>query len=259
MSIFHWHKVLFLTAGLGEENFCAAARRVELQVIKLSPYSRVINLSNENLRVICPEVSNVFADHLSVNTRGYGYMAWKSEIVMRAVNGDFGSYEYVVWVDSGCEVNSSKAGRATFLYWLALTKFRGYLFFKLETPEAFFTKRDLFKQFPVLSPDDFSGQLQTTFFILQTSRSRQLVQLWFSKCLEDIRNIDESTSHQGEREGFNIHRHDQSVFSLSAKSLGLTKTIRTLPNGAKGLFRFAIPIWASRNRSGFSINPRSEI
>ena len=249
-------EILFLTAGLGEENFANASRRVSAQIALLSPSSTVLNLTNENLESICPMVSKIYGSQLKSSVRGFGYMAWKSEITFRAVRGDFGPYKYVVWVDSGCEVVSNFMSRLTFTRWLLLARMRGYVFFKLTTPEEFYTKKDLFAHFANLSPNDKSGQLQTTFFILNTSKMLDFSTLWHSKCIENLKNVDESKSSEGEIKGFIAHRHDQSVFSLSAKSLGFTKTIRTLPNGTRGKLKYAFPVWAARNRSGGTLNSR---
>ena len=80
----------------------------------------------------------------------------------------------------------------------------------------------------------------------------------FSK--KGLHMTDESPSILPESQDFIIHRYDQSIFSLLAKSLGYTPITDTPPgqtNSFRGKMRaFFFPFWWARNRTGQSIIPK---
>lgn len=247
------NKVLILTAGLGDEGFVRAAERLERQLMTFEPNLRILTLNHSNLHELCPETHKKYLKVLKSNIKGYGYYAWKSELVHRAINGDFGDYRTVVWIDAGCEINSNTFSKIIFRYWLSVAKRRGYVLFSLRTPEYFYTKKDLISKFPNLGINDSGYQIQATYFMLDSKLGKTLSANWFNLSMEDINNINDEISTGGENCGFVEHRNDQSIISLCAKSLRMTKFIRPLPigkgNGIHRIYSFLIPIWASRNRN----------
>lgn len=246
------HKIVFLTAGLGEENFVKAAERIKNGLSVFTPNSQVLMLNNSNLKEFCPEIFQKYGNYLMSEIRGYGYFSWKSEIVYRALQGDFGEYDFVVWIDAGCEINTNYLSRFIFLYWILLSKIRGYVLWSLKTPEPQYSKFDVLKQFKNLKRNQLSDQIQATFFILNPKKTKALGTKWFTLSLADIKNLDDSKSTLGEAEDFVAHRHDQSLLSLCAKSFGMNKRIRALPtgksNGVGRIYSKSIPVWAARNR-----------
>lgn len=249
-------RILLVTAGLGSQEFYDASQRVKRQAGSLWKLADVLELTNDNLKEICPVTHANYGKFLNSNTVGFGFMSWKAEVMFRAMNLEYGSYETVVWADSGCEINSTLLSRIRFMLWILLTKIYGVLTFTLRTPENLYTKRDLF-EILAANPNDASPQFQTTFFMFSGSKGRLFANRWFEIVSSDIHTVNEETSINGEMNGFRNHRHDQSVFSLVAKSMNIRPLIRALPNGrARGLRKLralSYPIWAARNRTGTSI------
>jgi hypothetical protein len=220
-----------------------------------------VELNNQNLKELCPLTSKKYGEFMNINTVGFGFMAWKAEVMSRAMNLNFGRYKTVIWADSGCEININLISKARFMIWIFLVRFYGVLAFTLRTPENEYTKRDLF-DVTGFDQNDTSPQFQTTFFILSGHKGKLFADRWFEIVASDIRYVNEVPSENGEIDGFRNHRHDQSVFSIVAKSMNIHPGIQPLPNGrAKGfrkLRSFSYPVWAARNRTGISIQPRAK-
>lgn len=255
-------KNLLITAGLGTQEFNEASRRVRIQAQHLWKSLDVLELNNQNLKELCPVTFTKYGEFMNLNTVGFGFMAWKAEVVCRALNLNFGSYETIIWADSGCEIQVNLISKARFMIWIVLARIYGVVAFTLRTPENKYTKRDLF-DFLNLDNNDSSPQFQTTFFILNGDKGKLLADRWFEIVASDIRFVNEDLSQKGEIDGFSNHRHDQSVFSIVAKSMNIHPLIRPLPNGkAKGfrkLRSFSYPVWAARNRTGISIQSPAKL
>ena len=181
-------------------------------------------------------------------------MVWKSEIVFRTLNGEFGQCDGVVWVDAGCEAVSNMLSKFHLRRHLRKAKKFGAEVFSLNTPEVRYTKRDLFHEFPKVNQNDPTPQIQTTNFYLFGEKGLEIARKWFEVATKSQSFIDESPSIQGEVAEFVSHRHDQSIFSLSCKSTENFHKFHPLTTGTstpraliKGFFS---PFWASRNRTG---------
>jgi hypothetical protein len=252
-------KWIFITAGLGNASFELAALRVASQSKTLFNWERQVVLTNDNLADFCPTCVSKYAGILNPETVGFGYMAWKAEIVFRTLNGEFGPCDGVVWVDAGCEVVSNTLTRFSLGKHLRMARRKGAAVFSLQTPEAHYTKKDLFREFPKVIDSDLTPQIQTTNFYLYGGKGLEIARMWFEVATKSQALIDESQSKTGEATDFIIHRHDQSIFSLCCKSTKNYHEFRALTSGgntrkarARG---FISPFWAARNRTGVTIVP----
>jgi len=253
------NKWVLLTAGLGGASFEAAARRVISQSESLFGWQRRIALTSQNLREYCPSCSSRYSHILTPHTVGFGYMAWKAEIVFRTLRNDFGPCDGVVWVDAGCEVVSNPLSRLILKHHMRAARQVGAAVFTLDTPEMAYTKRDLFEEFPDIPSNDRSPQIQTTNFYLYGVDGLEIAKRWFEISIKSEAMIDESPSKLGESREFVIHRHDQSIFSLCCKTKSHFRKFKTLTTGSNtksASFRgFGSPFWAARNRTGVSQVP----
>ncbi len=251
---------VFITAGLGSSEFQAAAERLAKQSKKLYKWKNQVTLTSENLEFFCPIVFSKYRKILNKQTKGYGYMCWKAEIVYRAMNNEFGPCDGVVWVDAGCEGNSNAISRYFLRRHLRKAQKYGAEVFSLQTPEMFFSKKDLFAEFLGLDNQDLTPQFQTTNFYLHGEVGKLIARRWFEIVIKSQRMIDEVPSLLGEPDGFVEHRHDQSVFSLVCKSINRYHEFWPLTAGSgsrKALIRgFCAPFWATRNRTGISSMPK---
>jgi len=252
-------KWLLITAGLGSENFEASAKRVAHSARRFSILEHVVALSTEETFQLCSEVREKYPDQFKSEIRGFGFMAWKAEVVDKALRGHFGEVDGVLWVDGGCEIYPSLWTEKKLRRILGAAEESGLYAFTLDTPEYKYTKKFLLDKYSDVPGVLESPQIQTTWFALYGTVGRRISAEWISRTLEDFRNLDTSPSPQGEHEGFIENRYDQSIFSLVCKRLGFKPAANFNVSGGNGFFSLIralrYPIWASRNRTGQSIIP----
>jgi hypothetical protein len=251
-------KWVFLTAGLGDSSFQGASRRLAKAAKDTGIFSDVISLDVDNLKEHCPEVSKKFQNELKENVRGFGYMAWKAEICARAMEGKFGDFDGLVWLDGGCEIYDSAWTRYRFKKQLRRSVETGISAYTLKTPEALFTKESLFTLFPMISKNDLTPQFQTTFFILHGEFGRRIATQWRNLVLSDLGTVDESNQNEFENRMVS-HRHDQSVFSLVCKDNAVIPAGHIPPAGNRSLISKVSAarslVWLARNRSESTLVP----
>ena len=250
-------KWIAVTAGLQPKNFEEASKRVENDLLGLFPFTKILNFSSRDLEICAPQTLRKYRKYLREDTPGYGYYSWKPEIVERVINGEFGECDGVVWIDGGCEVFSSPWTRNAFKKQIQAAEKAGYLVFELDTPESSFSKGDVINSFALVDKRDTSPQVQATHFFLYGEKGREIANTWLVAGLESIHMFDHTPSRSGDPEGFVLHKSDQSLFSLTIKSLGLRERIAPPPAGNRGflstLRAMRAPVWVSRNRTGKSV------
>jgi hypothetical protein len=250
-------KWIAVTAGLQPKNFEEAAERLERDLRGIFPFERILNFTYKDLEKCTPLTLEKFGEALKDDIFAYGYGWWKTEIVHAVLSGKFGECDGIVWLDSGCEVLDTPWTRNRFRKQIQLAEEYGYLAFELETPESLYTKSDTFSHFPSLNTDDISAQVQATHFFLYGERGREICETWLKTGLSDIHMYNHSPSLSGEREGFVLHKSDQSILSLTMKSLGRTRRMTPPPAGNRGLLSrisaMRAPVWVTRNRTGKTV------
>ena len=136
----------------------------------------------------------------------------------------------------------------------------GAFTFVLQSLEIEHTKRDLFERFESINPTEAGNQIQSTWFFLTGEKGKSISDLWSKVTLENTIFLSDEKSKLPEFPEFRVNRTDQSVFSLTCKSLGIkiSSYIPAAGDGSKlGKIRAAThPIWVSRNRTGNSIIPK---
>lgn len=252
--------LIAVTAGVGSSSFEKAAIRVSRKLSLFPQITKSVAVTTSELVRVCPKVSETYGNYLNDQTRGFGYMTYKAEIVNNAFNGMWGPCEGVIWVDAGCEVLANPLTSMRLNYFLRHAKRHGVACFTLDTPEIKYTKRDLFNRFPNIDPLRAGPQIQTTWFALYGSKGKQISEQWLEIVLEGIGLMDLSPSISGEFPEFIENRYDQSAFSLTCKSAHVP-VMRYKPASGIGSWKsklraFSHPFWTSRNRSGSSQIPR---
>lgn len=248
---------LLVTAGFSD-TLESAAYRLESQALQFQLFDTLV-VTRKNLVQICPDFVENFKEYLYDNSPGYGFFAWKPAIISAVLNSRKQNYAGIVWVDAGCEMFFSNLTRIRLSKYLKIASNSGFWGFSLNTPESQYTKSDTFHFFKNISATDVSPQIQATWFILQGAMGQTIATNWESVALRDIKVLDQSISSNGEIEGFIQHRSDQSILSLTIKSLGLLPSSyipRSGVNGYRSLFAaLTHPIWTSRNRTTKSVVP----
>jgi hypothetical protein len=246
-----------VTAGFLPINFESAANRVERDLVGLYPFKKILKFTWKDLEKCAPEALAKYQRYFTEDVPGYGYYSWKSEIVKRVINGEFGACDGVVWIDGGCEVFNTAWTRRKFQNQINAAEENGYSVFDLDTPENKFSKRDVIKTFDSISTEDETNQVQATHFFLYGDTGREIANKWFAAGLKGIHMFDHAPSHLGDGDEFILHKSDQSLFSLSLKSLKANERMVPPPAGNRGLLSrisaMRAPIWVSRNRNGKSL------
>jgi hypothetical protein len=244
-------RVGLITAGLGSKTHIEAGRRVARVAEKFNCISFIKAFEETDLKEFAPRVFKTYANVLSSETKGFGYFAWKPELVLSTLRKF--ELDLVIWVDAGCELNINALSHFKFNTQVKNALKRGYYFYDLDYPEESYTKRDVQKKFPNVQMQ--SRQVQATYFMIGKSHV-DLIEKWTECVLDDLKNIDLSPSVQEESKSFIEHRFDQSLLSLIVKSEGL-KISRLPPSGGVNSFRSLLrsvfePVWTIRNRTGES-------
>lgn len=247
-------RIGLITAGLGSINHILAGRRVAEAAKKFSGLSFIKSYEDSDLNKFAPMVSKEYAGTLNSLTKGYGYFAWKPELVLSTLRNPDLDLDMVIWVDAGCELNSNAITRARFSSLVNRSLKRGYYFYDLDYPEEQYTKRDVLLKFPNVSSK--TRQVQATFFMV-TKAHVQLIENWTTCVLENIKNIDLSPSLDKESASFIEHRFDQSLLSLIVKTENL-EISNSRPFGGINSLRSLLhglisPVWTIRNRTGDSL------
>jgi hypothetical protein len=256
-------KWLVVTAGLGSTDFELAARRIRNAFHQNHFVDCVEMVTLENLEQVCPITSHLYAQYMNAQTKGFGFMSWKPEIVLAGLSGYWGEFQGVVWIDSGCEIMSTKITRIRFKLHQRFAIRNGVASFTLNTKEIQYTKRDLFDHFSNIDPSTAGNQIQTTWIFFHGPKGIQIAREWLEIVTENKKFIDLEESERGEYPQFIENRNDQSVFSLICKRNNV-KPMKYSPTagfGSIGAFfkGFIHPIWTTRNRTGVTVKSKYHI
>ena len=250
-------KWLAITAGVGSPDFEEAAFRVRDSLARSGVVDKVVAVTTKDLSTVCPETSVLYRDLMNTDTRGFGYMCWKAEIVNAAMEGLWGDFEGVIWVDAGCEISVNPISRIRFNRFKTFARKHGVSCFALDTLEIEYSKRDIFEHFPEIDPFNAGRQIQTTWFFLYGEKGKEISREWLSTVLVGTHMLTLEPSSLPEYQGFVENRYDQSTFSLVCKKNRIptmsyvpTSGDRTFLSKLNGLLH---PIWTSRNRGGASV------
>lgn len=248
---------VILTAGFGAQNFRDAAVRVKADAEKFHVSTRVIAVLDHDLVSTCPSTSAKYREYFDSKHHGFGYFAWKAELVNAAFEGRWGPCEGVIWIDGGCEVNVNFLSTFTLRKLMKRALENGVAAFTLNTTDEEYSKAKLLRLPEFENVDARTPQFQATWFLLGGERGRLIAQKWFEISMLDISYLDFSNSGAAEANAFKEHRFDQSIFSLVLKSFGISPIPNFLPVDGRS-FRSQVrgvshPFWSSRNRNGKSI------
>jgi len=253
-------KWIVVTAGVGSPEIEAAALRVASAAAKLPGIARTVAVLTDDLEAVCPKTKQIYGHLQNSNHRGYGYMAYKSEIVGNAFDGVWGDFDGVIWIDAGCEILVNPISALRMRCFQRFARKHGAFTFVLQSLEIEHTKRDLFERFKQINPKEAGNQIQSTWFLLTGEKGKQISKLWSAVTLENTIFLNDERSKLPEFPEFKVNRTDQSVFSLTCKhnAVVVSSYVPAAGAGSKlGKIRATThPIWVSRNRTGKSIIPR---
>ena len=199
-------------------------------------YTRIIGASEYDLD---PEFRKHFEKHLVPEAKGFGYFVWKPQIVLQTLN-QMNDGDILHWVDAGNHMNPRGIWRLEEYFALAQSSPTGILGFEHRPPEGKlqfdghqlfdgaiykYTKGDLIDRLHVRNNKDLLSRQHlsgNTFFIRKCEKAVAFVNEWLSLPYENFSLIDDTPSVSPNIEGFIVHRHDQSIFSLLGNLRGIT-------------------------------------
>ena len=192
------------------------------------------------------------------NRRGFGYWLWKSEFILRRLR-EIPDNDYLVYCDAGCTVNAKGVRRWNeYKTLISPETNKDLLCFQMRHLDIHWTKAETIRICGVDTLDAsvlHTGQIIGGILVLRnTAELRDFYEGRRRLLLENLQIIDDSPSPGGEQKGFREHRHDQSVMSLSIKSLYKTRAVlipdETFPSGTPPDWKKLchIPFLASRIR-----------
>jgi hypothetical protein len=173
-------------------------------------------------------------EKLLQGSRGYGYWAWKPQILIQILNKiQFG--DSILYIDAGCHLNKLGSWRLEEYFEILEKSPTGILAFQAKTPVADISplhydgrplfdqpnyqwiKGDLFEYFgvrenPIYTHAQAIGA--TIILIKKNETSLKIVNEWLSIIEHDFSLLDDAVSKVENLPGFIEHRHDQSIFTL---------------------------------------------
>ena len=241
----------FVSFGSGRKGWSAALRRLRKEIVRLDPRAQVWLFDESNVGDEIEGLDVGLSEFARLHPRGYGYWVWKPWVILQVMKqaqpGDV-----VVYLDAGCTVHTSPASKLRYQWYLDRIRHQGTLLFH-ESPEFYWTKRDVIEHFQLNEDDIESGQIVGTVQGHLVAQSGiEFVQSWLRTCTMDSgRLLLDVLSKANEDKRFIEHRHAQSVLSC----FGKTHKIETLPD--ETFFHpywnrdgDGYPFWATRKRSG---------
>ena len=211
--------------------------RFKLQAENMNFYDHINCFNEFDLNT---EFYNKFKIKFISGSRGYGYWAWKPQIILQTLEqmkvGDI-----LQDTDSGCHLNNLGIERLIEYFNITNNSETGILAFKAKPPELplsllhdgrklfdqrdyMYTKGDLIDFFNYRDKSDIMNDFcigATLIFIKKSNYSLKIVKEWLKVIYTDFSLIDNSPSNSSNFEGFIEHRHDQAIFSLLCKKYGV--------------------------------------
>lgn len=214
-----------------------SAARLARQAEQMGAYDRVVVMNERDLE---PAFRARYRQHLRRGTRGFGYWAWKPE-VLRQVGATCAEGDLLHYVDVGCRLHPPGRSRLEEYFRLAADAACGMLTFALRLPEGHvaarwhghpptdliercWTKGDLMDHLGVRHRPEIVETPQviaTHFFMRCEPTTRAFLGRWQAVWAHDFTLMDDTPSRGGNLPGFIEHRHDQSAFSILCKLEGV--------------------------------------
>jgi hypothetical protein len=244
--------------GDGSLAYRRAARRVAKQALEFPQVSNSIALRISDLKIAFPEESA----KIQWGARGLGFWAWKPLAVLFALKNFESEVSQIIFADGGCWMNSSTQSQSRLEQWAASCEASGAITFSsgAGNSDRRFSKREAIDILGLgVELDDV--QRAGGVFMMNRDYAKEFSQEWWAFCQNPIL-INDEYDPSLQDPCFVEHRHDQSIFSLMSKNLGIPVMPDILDihpaNGSPTPEQLSVPIWASRHRSGMnslSMNP----
>ena len=232
----------------GSQKYMKCVDRISKEAADIDVFDHIHGFTDKHLKEDT-EFWNLHGNFVEQNPVGYGFWVWKSYLIQKMLN-TLNDGDYLVYCDSGCEVNAG--GRTRLLeYFELLDKDPhnyGIISFELEHMEKKWTKRAIFDYFNTdafddiictyidvngvecTMPQEFAawGERETVkksnqfvggiLVMKKNAHLMDLIQQWYSSDCQY--HLLDNTKSANEYPEFIDNRHDQSLFSVLRKLNG---------------------------------------
>lgn len=167
--------------------------------------------------------SHFYDEHRDIldQKRGVGYWLWKPYFITRLLSG-MSENDILFYADSG----SYFVRRMEPIFAEVSNDDRGVVGFRLAGGhiEKRYTKRDVFKQMEMQSPEytDTPQRMASFMCFRGTDYAKELVKEYLDLCCNPHLVMDGANTDGWVEPDFVDHRHDQSIWSLLTKKHGIT-------------------------------------
>ena len=214
--------IRFITFG-SHANYIHAGKRLCNQASSLKLFHEIQLYTFENLKTYT-EFYNNHIDFILKNKRGCGYWLWKPYLIHKNIQ-DMKNGDILLYLDCGCELDIRNRMKIAEMFHL-VNKYK--LITSSTQIELMWNKMDLLVELQMLqneyliTPQKQAGAI----VLLVCDETRKLVKDWYNIASSNKYHfIDDTPSIRQNINGFNEHRHDQSIFSLLVKKYGLSNQL----------------------------------
>jgi hypothetical protein len=244
-------ETVFITFGAGRTGWRRAARRLGREAYKTKLF-KSIHVFDENwISTHDIKIYNQIQSYrMSGNYKGFGYWAWKAAILKWA--GSRYPQDQILYIDGGHHISSEVDDQNSIRDLLISSVINDGLAWQLNArKEVEFCKQEVLEKIDGSQLFLEDNQIQASFICLPPSKKRvKFINEFYHLATEEngFNFSDELRVAQSEK--FQVHRHDQAVFSLLWKKYQFgfeyDKTYPPVSN--------SFPILATRNNTGINSN-----
>lgn len=245
-----------VTFANSRSQWCHAGKRLRRQAIRTGWFSDVRLFDETFIQDLYPKLWTSICRN--TDSRGFGYWRWKPALVLEMAKSS--KADFVMYLDAGCELNSSQQAGGRLTEYLDYASARNILLMRQETSIDRWCKSETL-EFLQVSPEAAPQipMLTASFVLIRTSGDLSILEEWLeSAYVAEGLLFDDRWDASKQVSGFRDHRHDQAVLSIHVHHSGLqTIADETYFDDDWCGLGSKFPVWAMRNRFGFSAQPQS--
>lgn len=214
-------KILFVT--FASSSWKAAGKRIIKEAQGTNIFYKTLLFTEKDLCKI--KFKNFYGNEIK-NTKGYGYYAWKFNILKYCYENE--DYDYLLYLDAGSEININNKNIQEFYDLVEKCKENNFVVSVLKKE---FLEKNWSKKITIeaIGCDDiYSTQFQSGFILCNKSLIVKKIiddAIYFSELDGGI--LINNSEKSGIDEDFVDHRHDQSILSLLLKKNKISGVIQT--------------------------------
>jgi hypothetical protein len=204
-------KILFVT--FATETWQNAGKRIIEEANNSNLFYKTICFTENDLDRI--GFKNFYGDELS-KTKGYGYYAWKSNLLKYLYENE--EYDYLLYLDAGSEFNINSKNIDYFYNIVKKCQKNHFIVSKLKNEflDKNWCKKITIETMKVI--DVYSDQIQSGFILCDKyPLVKKIIDEWVYFSEFDNGVLINNLENRGIDEHFVDHRHDQSILSLILK------------------------------------------